>query len=470
MKTVVPQKPGNPQPGSPWLWFIPLGFLCVMLLAVFLPRTGKHPPGAAPDRGLNGAAQPPASRPNRESGARRPRPAAAPVPARSAEQIVAEKLNRFARQHQEIVAAWAKHLNVKVPEDVNRLFAAIQAGRWEKTTNLFAALKQARNGSDADPALKRLWPAIMETYGVALEAHDWPAQTLLNYGNAILGSLRPGMAYVGGTDPGRFIPTLLAETGDGEGPIVLTQNGLADNSYLDYLGFRYGDQMNTLTPNESQKAFQTYIADAQQRLLHDQQFPNEPPQLRPGEDVRVTDGRVQVGGQVAVMSINEQLMQMLLQKNPDLSFALEESFPFKSLYPAATTLGPVTEINGGQANPLTTDAAAQSLDYWRATTQDLLAETDTASAPRDAYAKLILAQANLFQDHNLTAEATQAYQLANSLDPAQPEAVFLYAGALLKQQRFEDAQQVAQTAVSLAPDNPQFAQLLRQLVARSQKK
>ena len=46
-------------------------------------------------------------------------------------------------------------------------------------------------------------------------AHDWPAQKLLDYGDATLGSLRPGMVYVGGTDPGRGIPTLLNETGDG---------------------------------------------------------------------------------------------------------------------------------------------------------------------------------------------------------------------------------------------------------------
>ena len=52
----------------------------------------------------------------------------------------------------------------------------------------------------------------METYGVAEIAHLWPAQQVLDYGEAVLGSLRPGMVYVGGTDAGRFIPTLLNET------------------------------------------------------------------------------------------------------------------------------------------------------------------------------------------------------------------------------------------------------------------
>src|SRR5438094_626452 len=78
------------------------------------------------------------------------------------------------------------------------------------------------------------------------EAHKWPAQKLLDYGQTILGSLRPGMVYVGGTDPGCFIPTFLNETSEGERHVVMTQNALADGSYLDYLNFVYKDRMNTL--------------------------------------------------------------------------------------------------------------------------------------------------------------------------------------------------------------------------------
>jgi hypothetical protein len=88
--------------------------------------------------------------------------------------------------------------------------------------------------------------------------------------------------------------------------------------------------MTTLTKEDSQRAFQDYITDAQKRFQHDQQFPDEPRQLRPGEDVRVTDNRTQVSGQVAVMAINEKLFQTLMQNNPGVSFATEQSFPFPS--------------------------------------------------------------------------------------------------------------------------------------------
>jgi hypothetical protein len=308
--------------------------------------------------------------------------------------------------------------------------------------------------------------AVRETWGVAYEARKWPPQALLDYGNAILGSLRPGMIYAGGTDAGRFIPTLLNETSDGEQHIVVTQNALADNTYLKYLEFQYGDRISTLNDEDSQRMFQEYIADAQKRFEHDQQFPDAPRQLKPGEDIQVTDGRVQVSGQVAVMGINQKLFELLMSKNPDASFAMEESFPFSSIYGNATTLGPIMELGvNDPQNALNSDTAAQAVNYWRDAAQQLLSNPDTPddSAARKAYSKLISSQAGLLADHNLAAEAEQEYQLARQVCPTSPEAVFRYTNLLMNENRLGDALAVAQNAVNAAPDNQQFQSLLNQL-------
>jgi predicted Zn-dependent protease len=165
------------------------------------------------------------------------------------------------------------------------------------------------------------------------------------------------------------------------------------------------------------------------------------------------------------MQINELLLKTLMQKNPDLSFALEESFPFKTLYATASTLGPITELSAASSSSLTADSAAQTVGYWRSTTDALLADPDSASSTtaRSAYSKLIVSQANLFLDHNLSAEAEQAYQCAASLSPSQPDVVFGYTNLLLNQKRFAEATQVVQNAVNLAPDNAQFQGLLAQV-------
>jgi tetratricopeptide (TPR) repeat protein len=456
-----------PSRGSAWPLCLGIGSVLVILIAMLLPRhpgrSGRVRPAAAPGRAAAGQ--------SRSAGAvfRRHSPTAGPA-GPSAQEIVAGKVTQFARKRWETVQAMARHFKVDVPDEVKRFFAAVEAGRWEEADALFKALSEKRKASStsssAVQALQKLWPAVLETYGVAEQAHNWPAQQLLDYGNAVLDSLRPGMVYVGGTDAGRFIPTLLNETGDAGQHIILTQNALGDGTYLDYLRFLYGDQMPMLTAEDSQRAFSDYMADATKRFQHDQQLPDEPPQLRPGEEVQMVDGKVQVSGQVSVMYINELLFQALMQKNPDTAFALQESFPFQSTYANATTLGPIMELrNTDTQAALTPERVNQALDYWGNTVQELVAdpEVPSDSDARNAYSKLLVAQANLFLDRNYTGQAEEAFRLATELAPASPEVIYKYAGLLAKENRFAEASQLVQTALTLAPADQGFQNLLQAL-------
>jgi tetratricopeptide (TPR) repeat protein len=306
-------------------------------------------------------------------------------------------------------------------------------------------------------------PRTVETQGSADAAHDWPAQKLLDYGNSVLGSLRPGMVYMGGTDPGRFIPTLLNETSEGERHIVLTQNALTDFTYLDYVSFLHGDRMKTLTKDDNQRAFQEYLADAQKRFDHDQQFPTEPKQVRPGEDLRFTEGRFQASGQVSVVAVREKLFQLFMQNNPGVAFAMEESFPFKSTYATATPLGPIMELGAADGpSALTAQRASQSVDYWRGVAQQLQAEPD-GSDPRKAYSKMISAQAGLLLARDYPAEAGQAFRIANAICPTLPETLYRYVSLLVDQKRFAEAVEIGQNAVNAAPDDAQFRALLGEL-------
>ena len=377
-----------------------------------------------------------------------------------------EKLAQFAQSRRGIARVMAQRFKFEVPSEVECFFDAVEAGRWEEAKTSFASLRQRRDEGHGTNELSQLWGPVLETFGVAQVAHAWPADQLLGYGQAVLDSLRPGMVYVGGTDAGRFIPTLLNETSAGERHMVLTQNALTDNNYLQYLDVLYGDRLNTLSAEDSQHAYENYLADAQKRLLHDQQSPNEPRQLMPGEDVKMVDGHVQVSGQVGVMCVAEKLFQTFLDKNPDISFALEESFPFKSTYANAVPLGPVMELRvADPQRAFTADAAAQAVSYWTDAAQQLLAdpETPVGSDARGAYSKLIVSQAHLLADHSFNQQAEQAYQIATQLAPAGPEAVFGYINLLLTQQRPAEALPVAESAAQAAPDNEQFRMLVQNL-------
>jgi hypothetical protein len=459
-----------PNAGShlPWVVLVSVVAVLVLLLGTLLPR----PKRSLPTEIGNGKPGNQSSKSTVESARVTSirHGASTTVPQFTPEQIVSGKVVAFAESRRAIAEKMAKRAKVQVTPEIEAFFAAVQAGKWEDITNRFEKLNQLRRSEHGGEDLRALWSPIMETFGVAETAHSWPGQKLLDYGQAVLGSLKPGMVYVGGTDPGRFIPTLMNETTDGDRHVVLTQNALADNTYLQYVNFLYSDQLGTLSQEDSQRAFQEYLADAQKRLAHDQQFPDEPKQIRPGEDVQIRDNRVQVSGQVAVMAINERLLTMIMDKNPDAAFALEESFPLKSTYATAVPMGPIMELRVPDSQTaFTQQAAAQAADYWQSTATQLVndPETPVDSDPRKAYSKMASAQANLLSDHNFIPEAEQAFKAATEICPTSPEAVFGYVNLLVSHNQLADAVPVVESAVAAAPDNQQFRDLLQNLKRRS---
>ena len=454
--------------GPRWPWWLATVCVGIVLVAIFLPRLDTVPP--EPPDSLDSSGRTREMVPGTRTVRAQRQQRATEIPP-AAEEIVARKLSQFGRSRRDLVHALAEHFKVAVPAEVQRFFDAVEGGNWEEIDAAHKALLDGDGTNLNQPRsaeLHQIWRAVQETWGIAREAHNWPAQKLLDYGEAVLGSLRPGMIYIGGTDPGCFIPTFLNETSEGEHHITLTQNALADGTYLDYLSLLYGDRMKTLSQDDQQRAFQDYLADAQKRLQHDQKFPNEPKQLRPGEDVQMAEGRVQVSGQVAVMAINEKLLQALVDKNPDATFAIEQSFAFKSMYADTTPLGPIMELRShDEQNALTPERATHSLEYWRTTAQQLAADPDTPpdSDPRKAYAKLAAEQAALLLDRNYAAQAEQIYRLANELSPTTPDTVLGYAELLRGQNRYDEALVVAENAMKAAPKNKAFSALVEKLRA-----
>jgi hypothetical protein len=458
--------PPNPPPSSPrppWLWIaVAVGIIILLMLVLF--RRGDDLLTAKPAPERTAQAQPADSA--SESDGQSHRRGGKGKGTLSAEEIVASKVKQFGRSRRDIVHALARRSGKDVPSEVEEFFDAIEAGNWEQIETLFKGFAKRSGqyeGSTHSPELDEIWPAILDAYGVAEQAHDWPAQKLLDYGNAVVDSLRPGMVYVGGTDPGRWIPTLLSGTDE---RIILTQNALADKRYLDYMEFLYADRFATLTKGDSDRAFEEYIADARKRFEHDQQFPDEPKQVRPGENVGMVDGKFQVSGQVSVMSINEKLFQMLLEKNPGFSFAMEESFPFKSVLADASPLGPIMEVGApGEQNTLNQERATQAVDYWRNTTQQLLGDSDALASQevRKSYSKLLSSQAGLFVERSHPAEAEELFRLASEVCPYSPEAVFRYVNFLVAHERVNDAFPVAENALRAEPNNAGFRDLLAEL-------
>ncbi len=449
MSTQQPSGSEDPAVFSKRFWWI-LFAACAgaILLGLFWP--GRRQTPAETDAALASSEKVETAEPKKAAAFDRERwlsRNASAGPAPSAEEIVAGKLAKFVQSRRDLARAMAKRKGAAVPDEVEQFFDALQRGNWEEIERQFNALGKRSgqyDGSTHAAELDPVWSAVLDAYGAAEQVHEWPAQKLLDYGNAILDSLKPGMVYVGGTDHGRWVPTLLNETSGQEPHIVITQNALADARYAEYLGDLYGDRFAALTPEDSKRAFQEYVADAQRRLEHDEQFPNEPKQLRHGEEVKVVDGKVQVSGQVAVMSINERLLQTIMGKNPDLRFAVEESVPLPGTYADALPLGPLMELGArDEQNSFTPERAAQSLDYWQTVAQQILADPEALGSTYTlkSYSHDAVAAANLLAGHNFVAEAEQAYRLAAQLWPGNPETAAGLADVLARSGRPEAANQ-----------------------------
>jgi hypothetical protein len=273
------------------------------------------------------------------------------------------------------------------------------------------------------------------------------------------------------------------------------------------IGGVYPDmEIHTASPDESTKAFHEYLQDAQRRLDHDRRFPNEPRQIKPGEDVKIIDNKVQVSGQVAVMAINGLLTKVIFDANPDREFFVEESFPLDWMYPHLSPFGIIMKINRQPLPELTEDMVKADHEFWSQFSNRLIGNWITYDTPisnicafaektylrrdykgfkgrpefiRDndgqkAFSKLRSSIAGVYNwrianakshtdQQRMLREAEFAFKQAYAFCPYSPEAVFRYINLLISIGRIEDARLIARTSQKLDPYNPQMQSLVQEL-------
>jgi tetratricopeptide (TPR) repeat protein len=274
------------------------------------------------------------------------------------------------------------------------------------------------------------------------------------------------------------------------------------------LGGVYPDtEIATPSPDDSQQCFNEYLEDAQRRLQHDTQFPNEPRQVKPGEDVHIDNGRVQVSGQVAVMAINGLLTKVIFDKNPDHEFYVEESFPLDWMYPYLTPAGVIMKINRRPLPEITQDIIDKDHAFWSRFSartignwitydtsvkeicdwaenvylrHDFRGFTGDRRFVRDddaqkAFSKLRSSiGASIYQwrsrnphspaeKERVTKETEFALKQAFAYCPYSPEAVFHFMDLLLNANRIDDALLILKTCHTLDPYNDQINSWIDQL-------
>jgi hypothetical protein len=448
-------------------------------------------------------------------------------------------LSRFVAAKRAQAMEFAKGETNPVPGEVWRFFDAVEQGRWRAATNHFEHLRLTsrldrysqpppkgffssawRQLEEVTGRLDRrsnptaldgpLWTPIHETQGALEQFRDWDPGLLHRYGRDISAGIPTNSIYFGGTDPGRFVITALCEShADGVPFFVLTQNALADGTYLDYLRRIYGTKLNVPTPQDSQDAFTAYLKDAEHRLRS--------AELKPGESLSAAGDHIQVSGQSAVMEINGLLVRRIFDRNPGHDFFVEESFPLDWMYPYLTPHGLILKLNREPLPELSETTLREDHEYWQkyvseltggwlsndSSLQDISDFVKKAYRPKTqagfrdrvntlagaymndaaaqkAFSKLRSAIGGLYawraehartveEKARLLKEADFTFHQAFALCPYSPEAVFRYVNLLLKEGRLPEARLVTETALTFDPTNSQFSNLLQQLNAHAAK-
>jgi hypothetical protein len=393
-------------------------------------------------------------------------------------------------------------------------FAAAEKGDWLAVSNAFEDMRKhagqyQSSGARTDERLHGpRWAAVLEIWGAFYYFGHADEKYSAAFGNDIIQSIPAGSIYFGGTDPGRFVVTAMEKSQvKGDPFFVLTQNALADPTYLDYVRSLYADRIYIPTPEDLQKCFQDYTDDAQRRLASHQ--------LKPGENVTTdANGKVQVSGQVAVMDINARLVRVIFDQNANRDFYVEESFPLDWMYPYLEPHGLIMKVNHEPAGKLSEEVLQADRDYWtkyltpiigdwlndNTTVQEVAAFVEKTYGKQDLsafkgdrrflasrdsqmmFSKLRSSIAGIYSwrlgvspsggqvppqytgdKERMAREADFAFKQAIALCPYLSEAVNRYVDFLTNQGRKPEALLIAQAAVKADPKNDSFRFLVLKL-------
>ena len=238
--------------------------------------------------------------------------------------------------------------------------------------------------------------------------------------------MEPHAIFFGGTDPGRFVPTYMIYSAMVRPDVYLiTQNALADDTYMSVERDLYGDEIWIPSKEDSAESFNIYVSEVQSG------------KRQANADLKIENGRVQVTGALGVMEINGVLTKMMFDhERLRHAFYVEESYVIRWMYPYLTPHGLIMKINP-ETNALNGEIVRNDMEFWdwyqRRLLRDPAFRRDFPA--QKSFSKLRAAIAGLYANRGQTTVADQAFREAVLLYPASPEATFRYAQEVLMPMR-----------------------------------
>lgn len=287
----------------------------------------------------------------------------------------------------------------------------------------------------------REWGALTNAMGMAEPNYPPPMTT-----NAI---------FYGGTDPGRFVPTYMIYSADVRSDVYLiTQNALADNTFMNITRDLYGDTIYIPSLEDSNEAFRKYVDDVNAG------------RIQAGADIKIEGGKVSVQGVGGVMTINGILAELIFKENKDRhDFYVEESYVIQWMYPYLTPHGIILKLNSEPLPGLDPELVKKDHAFWGWYTQWLLDQSKFRRdiCARKSFSKLRSAIAGIYDYRRMYDEAEYAFKQSIDLYPLSPEANFRLAQMYMNMQRFEEAEMLIRSFQEQDPQNESAKGFLHQI-------
>lgn len=302
-----------------------------------------------------------------------------------------------------------------------------------------------------------LWPLYFNHEGCSQRGRwfGW------EFGYDMLKDLPAGSVVLGGTDPGRFVPTYMIL---GESPqpheqkrdagfdrrdlYIITQNGVGEPLYRKYLADHYGPDR----PPPS-NAFEHWLGRGTIYPKKPLVFPSE-------EEIKAAVAKeteaAAKDGEPDPSLPHSVVTRLIWEKNRDAhEFFVEESFPLKWSYDHAEPHGLVYKIHREPLKEIPAESVRADFAFWDAYSKKLLANpafSHDLDAQR-SFSKLRATAGNLYLHRKMDAEAERAYRQALALWQGNGESLHALSQMLWQRGDFAGVLKMFETALEKDSNN-----------------
>jgi tetratricopeptide (TPR) repeat protein len=282
------------------------------------------------------------------------------------------------------------------------------------------------------------------------------------YGHDMLKDLPVGSVVIGGTDPGRFVPTYMIFGESTQSPrskrdpsfdrrdlYIITQNALGERNYMKYLRDQY-------TPARPK------LATAFERWLgRESIYPSEPIILPTEQETEELVRLAAAKSEAATASdANNELfgtiLRWLWEKNRDRhEFFIEESFPIRWTYDYAVPHGLLYKLNQSKLEILPKEVVERDFAFWKEYSARLLGDPNFKNDfdAQRSFSKLRQTTANIYRHRGMSAQAEAAYREALALWPGNAEALVVLTSYFWDRGAFQEAIDLYDQALADDPNS-----------------